>query len=98
MSTPRLPLGWPLIWSLFALALVFLEGVALGRPEAGDSLSEIIWRVRDDSLGRFVFIPLWIWLSAHFLLKPGRNGRILDWVDALALVVGFGWAYLASRR
>ena len=95
-TTPRLP-SLPLIWVLLALLVVFFEGVALGRPARGDSLSEMVWLVRDNAVGRFVALPLWCWLTYHFVLKTPRSSA-LGWEDTLAITLGLLWAYLEARR
>jgi hypothetical protein len=93
MKTP----SWPFVWSLVALLIVFLEGVALGRPERGDSLSEAIWLIRYDPVGRFVLLPLWCWLTCHFVLKRA-GAKPFGTGDVIGIAVGIAWAVLESRR
>lgn len=94
--TYRLP-SLPFIWVLLALLVVFFEGVALGRPARGDSLSEMVWLVRDNPIGRFVFLPLWCWLTYHLVLKTPKSGA-LGWEDMTAIAAGLAWAFLETRR
>jgi hypothetical protein len=88
--TPRI--GWPLTWTLVGLLIVLLEGIALGRPTPGDTLSEAVRNfVRFDALGRCVFLPLWCWLTWHWVLRPERFTEF-GWGDVSALGIGIVWA------
>jgi hypothetical protein len=95
--TSAQPIGWGLIWTLVALLIVLLEGIALGRPAtAGDTLSDAVrGAVRFDPVGRFVFLPLWCWLTWHWVLRP-RAIAGESWRDALAIAVGLAWAAIEA--
>lgn len=92
MSSP----GWPTIWFLVCVVVVLLEGVALGRPEAGDTLSEIVRTFRFDGAGRVVLLPLWSWLTWHWIMRPASM-PMFSWRDGVAITVGLAWALLESR-
>lgn len=81
----------PLVWVLLLTAIVLLEGIALGRPADGDTLSEVLKIARWDGVGRFVLLPLWTWLSWHWMLRP-ESSVGLHWADAVAVAVGLVWA------
>lgn len=92
-TEPNKPtIGAGLLWSCVGMLVVFLEAFALGSPRQGDTLSEVIRNaVRFDSLGRFVLLPLWCWLTWHWMLRPrGNMGE--GWQDCAALGVGVLWA------
>jgi hypothetical protein len=95
MTSSRLPL-FPLLWFLIALQIVLCEGWGLGRPQQGDTLSEMIWLLRSNPVGRLVFLPLWCWLTWHFAFKAPEVG-FLSWRDAVAVTIGVVWA-LAQWR
>lgn len=86
--------NWPLIWTLLAFAFVLLEGVALGEPQAGDTLSETIRTyLRFSPIGRFVFLPVWCWLTWHLAIRP-ESISSFTWRDAIFLIIGLVWASL----
>lgn len=86
-------LRYPVLWMLLFMALILLEGFALGRPQAGDTLSETVWTyLRDDAVARFVVLPLWTWLTYHWWLQAPGAPRSLGWRDGAALAVGLLWA------
>jgi hypothetical protein len=97
MSTTRTS-TWPMIWMLVFMALLILEGVAIGRAESGDTLSEIVRNdVRFDLVGRFIFLPIWTWLTWHWVLRP-QGDISVGWRDLVALLIGLVWAYVEYRR
>jgi hypothetical protein len=84
-------LNWAFVWLLVGLLIAFLEGIAVGRPAPGDTLSETLrGDVRFDMLGRFVFLGLWSWLTWHWALRPKGYGK--GWADVMALCIGLAWA------
>lgn len=89
--------NWPVIWGLYVLAGVLLEGIALGEPQSGDSFSEFFAVVRWDSVGRFVALPLVCWLAWHLVLRP-RTTPLFTWRDVVGLAIGLAWAALESAR
>lgn len=80
------------MWSLIGMLILLVEGYTVGTPQPGDTLSETIRdAVRFDTIGRFILLPLWCWLSWHWLLRPQRMlGE--SWIDILAVLIGVGWA------
>lgn len=87
----------PAAWVALALTAAFLEGLALGRPHRGDTISEVVWIIRDDAWGRFLVLPLWCWLTVHLLLKTTKS-KPFGWDDMAGLAVGVAWAVWESRR
>lgn len=87
--------NWPLVWALWATLGAFLEGIALGEPQLGDTMSEVVRNVVYDPLGRFVMLPLWAWLTYHWMLKPPGES-LFDWRDVVALAMGLGFAVLRA--
>lgn len=90
-------LSYPALWALLLAAVCLLEGYTLGRPGRGDTLSESVWLVRDNAIGRWLFLPLWCWLTYHFVLKTQKSGA-LGWEDVTAVAAGLAWAFLETRR
>jgi hypothetical protein len=85
-------IGWPLIWTLIGLLIVLCEGIAVGQARPGDTLSETIRNfVRFDAIGRLIFLPLWCWLTWHWVLRP-QPDTTASWRDVVALVLGLAWA------
>jgi hypothetical protein len=91
---------YPLLWSILFMIMLLVEGIALGSPTKGDTLSEQVWfYIRDDSIGRFVILMVWTWLTYHwFLMAPNAPRHDLSWRDAVAAGVGFVWALLETVR
>jgi hypothetical protein len=97
MMEPR-AIGWPLIWTLLGFALLLLEGIALGSKQTGDTLSEAIRQhVRFDPVGRFLILPLWFWLTWHWVIRVDRFAAF-GVRDVLAIGLGLAYAVLESRR
>lgn len=82
-------------WVLWAVVGVFLEGYALGR--GGTPLSQAVWDLRFDPVGRFAFLPLWSWLTYRLVLRP-RALHEATWRDGLALAIGLAWALAETLR
>lgn len=95
--TPLRTANWPLVWTLVFMLVVLLEGIALGEPQAGDSLSEAVALLRWDAVGRWVMIPLWVWLTWHWMLRP-RGMALFTWRDVVALAIGTLLAALEAWR
>lgn len=92
---PARTANWPLVWTLWLVLGALLEGIALGEPQNGDTLSEVVRAVRYDPIGRFVVLPLWVWLTYHWVIK--RSGtKLFTWHDAVAIAVGLTIALLEA--
>jgi len=83
--------SWRMLWFLLALIAMLVEGIALGRPERGDSLSEAVRFIRFDAVGRYVLIPLWVWLSWHWIVRPD-GAATFSWRDLVAIALGIAAA------
>ena len=88
------------VYALCTVALVFFEGLAIGRPSKGDTISENVWNARGTLLV-FVLAPLWFWMTWHFWAPWEPDGRALN--DAAAIlcggVVGYvNYRYVRRRR
>ena len=89
--------SWNVLWMLLAFVGVLFEGIALGRPELGDTLTESVRLLRFDPVGRFVVLPLWVWLTWHWILRPSDVAQF-TWRDLAVLALGTAIALLDSLR
>lgn len=80
---------WTRIWTVWAILLALLilfflvvEGFALARRGIGDTLSEQVWRLREQGSWLywliidvvFVTAVVMAWLLFHFRFQSGRTG------------------------
>jgi hypothetical protein len=79
---------WPLLWAFLFFILVVVEGIALGSGHSEYTLSYTVRLVRFDPIGRFIFLPLWCWLTVHFLIAPKWVGTRFDWRNLVGLLLG----------
>jgi hypothetical protein len=79
--------SWKVLWAILALLAVFLEGVALGRPETGDTLTETVRVLRYDPVARYPLVVLWVWLTWHFMIRP-QSTTSFSWRDLVAVAIG----------
>ena len=85
-------LNFGLVWALFGLAIVAVECYTLGLGQSAATLSATMRMIRFDPIGRFVLLPLWVWLTAHWILAPRWLGVRPDWRSLVALAIGIAWA------
>lgn len=83
---------WPLVWALVIVLLVAIECVALGTGHSEYTFSYTVRLVRFDPVGRFVVLPLWCWLSVHFVIAPRWVGTHPEWRNWLGLAIGVALA------
>ena len=74
-----------LLWVLVVAAAMLLEGYALGAHN-GATLSILIREQLRRPLARFVYYPLWAWLTWHWFLAG--HGQSPTWRDGVALGIG----------
>jgi len=91
-------LHYGFLWALVGLGIVALECYTLGLNQSAATLSATMRMIRFDPVGRFVLLPLWCWLSLHWILAPQWLGVRPDWRSLVALAVGFLWAVWESGR
>lgn len=97
MSAPRPPLSRRtsgILWLVVLVATVLLEGYALGSRN-GATLSQLVREQLQHPVGRYVFYPLWCWLTWHWFLSPSAA---VTWRDAIAIAAGACLAWLARGR
>lgn len=59
------------LWLLWFLAFAFIEGYAVGHPQAGDTLSELLWGLMELEWLKFLLGCAWGWLGWHlFVQRP----------------------------
>lgn len=68
---------WTVLWIVWLLTFLVIEGVALSRKEKNDTLSEHVWRwfstakgqkpTRTTQVRRFLLLAFVIWLALHFM-------------------------------
>lgn len=66
---------YPYFWKGWFLLGLIVEMIAIFRPEAGDTLSEQVWALRDDPkmVGSFSFLmAILAWSIWHFI-KEGKS-------------------------
>ena len=85
-----------LFWSLIGMLIVAAECYALGSGRTDLTLSHAMRAVRFDPIGRFVLLPLWVWLTVHWLIAPQWLGSRPDWRSVVAVLIGFVWAILET--
>lgn len=88
-----------IVYVLCTITLIFFEGVAIGNPKRGDTISENVWLARGTLLGVFVLAPLWFWMTGHFWNPNEPDGAV--WNDVAYLLVGLVvgvWNYVVIRR
>ena len=89
---------WGFYWALVGMLMLGLEGYTLGLHETAATLSANMRAVRFDPIGRFILLPLWCWLTVHWILAPKWLGARPDWRSLVAIGVGLAWATWESRR
>jgi hypothetical protein len=87
-----------LLWALIGLALLLLEGYALGRNEPGLTLSALMRLIRFNTVGRFILLPLWTWLTMHWIMAPQWLGTKPDWRSLVSIAIGLAWAAWETWR
>lgn len=90
-------ISWKFLWGMIAAVIIFVEGVSLGRPEQGDSLTEVVRLARFDAVGRYVLVPLFLWLVWHWLLRP-QAVPMFTWRDLLVIMVAILYVVFLDRR
>lgn len=91
-------LNFPFIWALFGIGIVAVECYTLGMNQSAATLSATMRMIRFDPIGRFVLLPLWCWLTLHWLIAPKWLGVRPDWRSLVAIGVGLVWAVLETAR
>lgn len=86
-SAPALN-SWSVLWMLVFMGVALIEGIALGTGHSEYTLSYSVRALRFDPVGRFVFLPLWWWLTVHFVLAPKWIGVRPEWRGYLGLSLG----------
>lgn len=84
-----------LAWILILSTVLLLEGIAIGRPALGDTISENVWMIRSVWLGRAVVGAVLAWIFWHIVID--RDPRY-GWGDALAIVIGIVTALMSGAR
>lgn len=93
----RPPIHPGVLWAAIVMLLILVEGITVGTARQGDTLSEVVYVVRHDALGRWLVLTVWCWLSWHWMLRPASD-RTISWVDAAAILCGLAWAAWESWR
>jgi len=91
-------LHYGFLWALVGLVIVALECYTLGLNQSAATLSSTMRMIRFDPVGRFILLPLWCWLSLHWIVAPQWLGTRPDWRSFIAIGVGLAWALWESRR
>jgi hypothetical protein len=86
--------GFALIWALLFAVILLLEGYTLG-THGGETLSAVVRAQLQHPIGRFVFYPLWAWLTWHWFLAPSRQPT---WRDLIACTIGAAAALFVTLR
>lgn len=90
---------WAIIWGAVVCLILLAEGVSLGTGHAEYTFSHFVRTIRFNEFGRYLFLPLWCWLTLHFVIAPRWAGtHPTGWRDALAILAGLLWAYWEGRR
>lgn len=77
------------VYAVAFLVLAVVEGVAIGSPTRGDTISEHFWSLRA-SPAVWAFVPLVTWTFFHFVLPFEPDDRA--WNDVLYVGVGLALA------
>lgn len=86
------------VWLMICLALVAWECYWLGRGVTQATLSYQMRLIRFDAVGRWLVLPLWCWLTLHFITAPKWLGVRPDWRSLVALAIGLAWAAWETMR
>jgi hypothetical protein len=61
---------WGMVWMFVGLLMTVIEGYTLGLNNSAATLSANMRMVRFDPIGRFILLPLWCWLTLHWIMAP----------------------------
>jgi hypothetical protein len=89
---------WGMVWMFVGLLMTVIEGYTLGLNNSAATLSANMRMVRFDPIGRFILLPLWCWLTLHWIMAPQWLGVRPDWRSLVALGVGLAWAIVETVR
>jgi hypothetical protein len=84
--------SFPLLWALVGLLIVALECYTLGLGKSAATLSATMRMIRFDPVGRWILLPLWSWLTMHWIVNPRWLGVTPGWRDAVGLSIGLAIA------
>ncbi len=79
-------INFPFVWALFGLGLVAVECYTLGMNQSAATLSATMRMIRFDPIGRWILLPLWCWLSLHWITAPKWLGVRPDWRSLVQFV------------
>ena len=94
-SSPRLGARATRVWGGLLALVLLVEAYTLATSARGDTLSEAVRAALLHPVGRFLFVPLWCWLTWHWFLAPAVTPT---WRDLIVVAIGFALALLAAPR
>ena len=83
------------------VVLALAEGLAIGNPKRGDTISEHVWVARASVLLVWPLCVLWVWATFHLLAPWEPDGKVANDVAYLvlgALVAAVNVAALEKKR
>ncbi len=83
------------LWILLLAGLLLFEGITVGRPTSGDTLSENVFILRSVLVGRIVVGAVLFWLAYHWVISKSPGFKV--W-DGVAAVVGIIVAIVSGGR